>query len=40
MNGTKEENVAKLTKKLEESEVWQKMIVDGSSETHFLVQGA
>ncbi|KAI1650409.1 P-loop containing nucleoside triphosphate hydrolase protein [Daldinia loculata] len=35
-NGTKEQNVNELTKKLEESGLWQKIIVEGST-THFLV---
>ncbi|RYP80619.1 hypothetical protein DL769_002364 [Monosporascus sp. CRB-8-3] len=36
-NGTKEENVNNVTKKLEESGLWQKIIVEGSTGAHFLV---
>ncbi|OCK74403.1 adenylate kinase 1 ATP binding protein [Lepidopterella palustris CBS 459.81] len=36
-NGTKEENVNKVTKKLEESELWRKVIVEGSTGANFLV---
>jgi hypothetical protein len=40
MNGTKEENVVRLTDKLEEGEIWQKMITVESTEEHSVVQGA
>ncbi|KAK7757351.1 hypothetical protein SLS62_000363 [Diatrype stigma] len=36
-NGTKEENVNTLTKKLDESGLWQKVIVEGSTGAQFLV---
>jgi hypothetical protein len=38
MNGTKEENVAILTKRLEESEVWHNMINE-RDRGHSVVQG-
>lgn len=36
-NGTKEENVNTMTKKLAESGLWQKVIVEGKQGAHFLV---
>ncbi|KAL0261708.1 hypothetical protein SLS55_003138 [Diplodia seriata] len=36
-NGTKEESVDEMTKTLGKSELWQKIIVDGSPAAHFLV---
>ncbi|KAK0647942.1 UMP-CMP kinase [Lasiodiplodia hormozganensis] len=36
-NGTKEENVHNLTKKLEESRLWQRIMVEGKPEAQFLV---
>ncbi|KAF2681398.1 adenylate kinase 1 ATP binding protein [Lentithecium fluviatile CBS 122367] len=38
VNGTKEENVEKLTKALEESQLWQKVVVARSTGARFLVQ--
>ncbi|KAF9639936.1 adenylate kinase 1 ATP binding protein [Lasiodiplodia theobromae] len=36
-NGTKEENVFNLTKKLEESRLWQRVMVEVKPEAYFLV---